>query len=228
MMMVLQPRCCPLGDSALLVEFGQEIDLQTNRRVHALAAHLQLSRLEGIGEIVPTYASLLIHYDPLLLSYGQVLGWVREQIDASTAGFAPVPRLVEIPTWYGGAHGPDLPVVARHTGLSEEAVIRIHSQAEYQVYMMGFTPGFPYLGGMDPKISAPRLETPRTRVPAGSVGIAGKQTGIYSIESPGGWQLIGWTPLALFDPAHEPPCLLAPGDRLRFVPVREKELLDDD
>ena len=130
-------------------------------------------------------------------------------------------RTVEIPTLYGGENGPDLSFVAEHNGLTVEEVVRIHSSRDYPVYMMGFTPGFPYLGGMDGRIAAPRLNSPRTNVPAGSVGIAGEQTGIYPMESPGGWQIIGRTETTLFDPNHEKPFLLAPGDQVRFVPVNE-------
>ncbi len=218
------PRYLPAGDSALVIEFGDTIDPIINRRVHALDAAFTRDPVPGIGPTIPTYRSLLVHYDPLLLEFQQVLEIARKRM-AALGESAPAPsRLVEIPTVYSGEYGPDLPEVARLHGMSEAEVIRIHTAREYLVYMIGFSPGFPYLGGMDETIATPRLKTPRTLVPAGSVGIAGKQTGIYSIDSPGGWQLIGRTRLRLFDPQRDPPSLLAPGDRLRFVAVREDEV----
>lgn len=208
----------PVGDSALLIELGNSIDLALNQRVHALARQLQAAQLPGICAIVPAYANLLVHYDPLLLDYEQVEHWALAMIEQPTAQLgAAVTRCIEIPVHYGGEAGPDLAHVAAHCGLSEAEVIARHSNAIYQVYMMGFTPGFAYLGGLDPTLATPRLATPRVRVPAGAVGIAGNQTGIYPVASPGGWQLIGQTPLHLFDPQADPPTLLAPGDEVRFV-----------
>lgn len=212
------PRFQPAGDSALLVTFGEQIDLAINRRVHRLARALAGRPLPGLGEAVPGYAALLIHYDPLLLDYPILETFVRQNLSSGEV-LALEPRRVEVPVTYGGEAGPDLGFVAAHAGLSEAEVIRIHSGRDYPVYMMGFTPGFPYLGGLDPAIAAPRLSTPRTRVPAGSVGIAGEQTGVYPLDSPGGWRIIGRTALKLFDPTREPPFLLAPGDLVRFVPV---------
>jgi inhibitor of KinA len=165
---------------------------------------------------VPGYISLLVHYDLLRLEGGQALRAVQELAGRAAALALPEPRRVKVPVHYGGEHGPDLEFVARQAGLSPAEVVRIHTGAEYPVYFIGFTPGFPYLGGLDPRLFCPRLETPRARVPAGSVGIAGQQTGIYSVDSPGGWRLIGWTPLKLFDPLPDPPSLLAPGDVVRF------------
>jgi len=217
------PRYLPVGDSALLVEFGNQIDPAINRRVHVLALVLAQEPIPGLGEAVPTYRSLLIHYDPLYWSYQGVIQLVQERMERTGTVSLPEPRLVKISTVYGGKFGPDLEFVAGHSGLSVQDVIRIHSSATYPVYMMGFTPGFPYLGGIDETIAAPRLETPRTRVPAGSVGIAGSQTGIYPIESPGGWRIIGRTPLTLLDPHHDPPTLLVAGDRVRFLPISEAE-----
>jgi len=217
------PRYTPVGDSALLVEFGDQIDEAINRRVRALAQALARASTPGLGEAVPSYRSLLVHYDPLCLDYRKVERWVRKQVRQTAAVPLPEPRLVEIPTVYGGEFGPDLGFVAEHNGLSTQEVIRIHSRASYPVYMIGFSPGFPYLGGMDSAIAAPRLETPRIRVPAGSVGIAGPQTGIYPIESPGGWRIIGRTSLGLFDPHADPPALLSAGDLVCFVPISEAE-----
>jgi len=201
------------------VEFGETIDPAVNRRVLASARQFEQARLPGVGDIVPTYRSVLIHYDPLVLSWEAVMAWVRTQ----AASIDPQPgvssRRIEIPVVYGGEFGPDLDFVARAHDLSPEEVVRLHWSAEYIVYMMGFMPGFPYLGGLPPELETPRLENPRTRVRAGSVGLAGRQTGIYPLDSPGGWRIIGHTSVKLFDPALDPPALLAPGDRVRFVPV---------
>ena len=223
MSFVQWPRYLPVGDAALLVEFGDQIDEAINRQVHALAHALAQTATPSLGEAVPTYRSLLLHYDPLCLDYVAVKQLVQE-LGQQTAGEPPVEsRLVEIPTIYGAEFGPDLEFVAGHNGISAQEVIRIHSGGVYPVFMMGVTPGFPYLGGVDAAIAAPRLETPRTRVPAGSVGIAGQQTGIYPIESPGGWRIIGRTPLRLFNPYTDPPTILSAGDRVRFVPISEAE-----
>jgi len=217
------PKFSPAGDSAILVTFGETIDLGTNRRAHALAQLLQSEPLDGLGEAVPGYTTLLVYYDPLALEYRRVLEWVQARAGRAAAleqagqALLPEPRRVEVPVIYGGERGPDLAFVAEHNRLSPEEVVRLHSGRDYPVYLVGFTPGFPYMGGLDERIAAPRLPSPRQHVPAGSVGIGGQQTGIYSVDSPGGWRLIGWTPLKLFDPNLEPPALLAPGDVVRFV-----------
>ncbi len=213
----------PLGDSTCLVQLGDRIAPAVNRRVHALAALIEASPLPGVIETVPAYAALLVHYDPLVTNYASVADWVlglaeRVAIDATRA-----PRRIQVPVRYGGESGPDLGAVAASTGLSPAEVVRLHTETEYTVYMMGFTPGFPYLGRLDPRLVVPRLETPRTLVKAGTVAIAGEQTGIYPLDSPGGWRLIGRTSLRLFDPASETPFLFAPGDLVRFV----AEAVDD-
>lgn len=218
----MKPRFQPAGDSALLVTFGEQIDLGLNRQAQALARALAEHPLSGLGEAVPGYATLLVHYDPLLLNYQDVIDWLSDlesQRLSAGGALAYQPRRVEIPVVYGGEAGPDLAFVAEHSRLPVDEVIRIHAGRDYPVFMMGFTPGFPYLGGMDPRIAAPRLATPRSRVPGGSVGIAGEQTGVYPVDSPGGWRIIGRTALKLFDPASEEPFRLAPGDLVRFVPV---------
>jgi len=207
----------PVGDHAILAVFGETIDLQVNRRVHALDRLFAREPFEGQIETVPTYNSFLLYYDPLRVDYAQALQEIQARVQQLELADAQPARLVEIPVRYGGEYGPDLDFVARHNRLSPEEVIRIHTSRDYPVYMMGFTPGFPYLGGMDERIAAPRLPSPRTLVKAGSVGIAGAQTGVYSIDSPGGWQLIGWTNVKLFDPEAEQPFLLAPGDVIRFI-----------
>lgn len=210
-------RMQPAGDRAILVTFGERIDLSYNRQAHALARSLAVHPLNGVGEAIPGYVTLLVHYDPLLTAYSQVEAALRERL-LEESGPVPEAQRVEIPVAYGGEAGPDLDFVAEHNGLSAAEVVAIHSGRDYPVFMMGFTPGFPYLGGLDSRIAAPRLSTPRSRVPGGSVGIAGEQTGVYPVDSPGGWRIIGRTPLMLFDPQREPPFLLAPGDIVRFVP----------
>ena len=214
-----RPRFLLAGDAALVVEFGDEISPEINRQVHRLAHALAQRALAGLGEAVPSYRSLLVHYDPLRLSHTQVEAFVGETLRHCEEMVPPEPRQVEVPTVYGGACGPDLEFVAAHAGLSVEEVVRLHAGATYTVYMLGFTPGFTYLGGLPEVIATPRLPTPRQAVPAGSVGIAGSQTGIYALATPGGWRLIGRTPLRLFDARQIPPALMRPGDRVRFVPV---------
>ncbi len=214
--MQTRPRIVPLGDSSLLVQFGEEIAPAVNGRVHALASLLDASPFEGMIETVPAYATLLVQYDPLVISFSQVRNFLREKISQVEETAYRKPRQAEVPVRYGGEFGGDLESVARHLQLQVEEVIRIHTQRTYTVFMMGFTPGFPYMGKLDDALIMPRLETPRTRVPAGTVAIAGSQTGIYPIASPGGWQLIGWTPLQLFDPASETPFLFSPGDEVKF------------
>jgi len=218
--MHFKPRIVPQGDSAILIQLGAEIDLAINQRVHALASLVETSTIAGIIETVPTYATLLVHYDPLVLSFTQIKTILREKLTQIQENESRKPRRVEVSVRYGGALGPDLESVASHLHLSIEDVIRIHSEKIYTVYMMGFTPGYPYMGKLDDALITPRLETPRTRVPAGTVAIAGSQTGVYSIESPGGWNLIGWTPLKLFDPNSDSPFLFAPGDEVKFIVER--------
>jgi KipI family sensor histidine kinase inhibitor len=213
------PRFLPAGDTALLVEFANEISEPVNRQVQALAHALAQAHLPGLGEAIPAYRSLLVYYDPQQLSYAEVEEQVATLAARSEMITMPEPALKEIPVVYGGEFGPDIAFVAQHHGLSVEQVIRLHSSATYRVYMLGFSPGFAYLGGLPDVLATPRLPTPRTRVPAGSVGIAGQQTGIYSLATPGGWRIIGRTPLRLFNPAQDPPTLLQAGDLVRFVPL---------
>jgi inhibitor of KinA len=216
--MSFKPKIVPLGDSALLVHLGEEIDLVTNRRVHALAALIDRSSLEGVIETVPAYATLSIHYDPLLQTYKSLSELVASKLDQADALALNKARLIEVPVQYGGEYGVDLALVAEYHRMRVEDVIRIHSSKTYTIYMMGFTPGFPYMGKLDDVIVTPRLETPRTHVPAGTVAIAGSQTGIYPIDSPGGWRLIGHTSLQLLDLTSETPFLFSPGDEVRFLP----------
>ncbi len=215
----------PLGDCSVRVGLGESITDHINDRVHQLCALLDSRPVNGIKDIVPAYTTLTIHYDMLACDYRTVESWIHSVLRSTgLATVRPNPRIIDIPTVYGGDYGPDLDFVAGYADLTVEEVISLHASSDYRVYMMGFMPGFPYLGGVDDRIAAPRLETPRKKVPAGSVGIAGNQTGIYPLESPGGWRLIGWTPVRLFDPENEQPFLISPGDWLHFVPVTESEL----
>jgi KipI family sensor histidine kinase inhibitor len=215
--MTFKPTTVPLGDAALLVQLGDEIDPAINQRVHALAALIGHAALDGVIETVPAYATLLIHYDPLILSYAEMSRWVSERLDELHAAKGRKSRYIEVPVQYGGEYGVDLQFVADFHHLSVEEVVRIHCGRTYTLYMMGFTPGFPYMGRLDDAILTPRLDVPRTHVAAGTVAIAGSQTGIYPIDSPGGWRLIGHTSLRLFDPQSDSPFLFSPGDRVKFV-----------
>lgn len=212
-----KPKIAPLGDSSVIVQFGSGIDISVNRRVHALASLLDISPFEGMIETVPAYATLLVQYDPLAVSFRQVRDALYGKLSQVDETISRNPRYVEIPVRYGGEYGVDLESVARHLHLKVGDVIRLHSEKIYTVYMMGFTPGFPYMGKLADALVMPRFETPRTHVPGGTVAIAGAQTGIYPIASPGGWQLIGWTPLPLFDPHADAPFLFSPGDEVKFV-----------
>ena len=215
------PRFIPAGDSALVIELGDEISPECNRAVHALSNTLADQRIPAVRDIIPTYRSILIQYDPTQSSYDDIQS-LLSNITPTAEGASDAP-LIHIPVLYGGNHGPDLEFVARTAGITPQEVIDIHSNAEYLVYMMGFTPGFPYLGGMPPQIAAPRRTTPRAAIPQGSVGIAETQTGVYPIESPGGWRLIGRTPLTLFDPQRDTPSLLDAGARVKFQPLHSED-----
>lgn len=208
------------SDCSVLVSFGDAISLEAHRQVVRLTQALA-GRGPGIRNVHPAFASVLVDFDPRRRSHAEIESLIRQSVAAPETATPAEGRLIEIPVVYGGESGPDLEDVARHTGFSAERVIELHASAEYRVYFLGFSPGFPYLGGMPAELATPRLPAPRKRVPAGSVAIGGAQTGIYSVESPGGWRLIGRTDLRLFDAAAEPPALVQMGDRLRFVAVRE-------
>ncbi len=217
------PRLLPAGESCVVVDFGEHIDYDINRKVQALRKALEEGAFPGIRELVPTYRSLAIYLDPLKENPRDLQRKIEELLVSLEKEPLRSSQAVDIPVCYGGNYGPDLSFVASSHDLSEEEVIRRHSGREYYCYMLGFTPGFPYLGGMDPSLATPRLSKPRQIIPAGSVGIADRQTGIYPIESPGGWQLIGRTPLTLFDPGKNPPTLLDAGLWIRFVPISSEE-----
>ena len=220
---LVEPVFRSVGDRGLLMELSETINEVTNQRIRALCDSLQICAPKGVVEVIPTYRSLIVTYDPVrttpepIRRYLSALASMLEETSGSK------PNVVEIPVCYGGELGRDLSFVAEHNGLSPKEVIQIHSEPLYPVYMLGFTPGFPYLGGLSEKIHTPRLATPRTKVAAGSVGIANNQTGIYPIESPGGWQLIGRCPIRLFDLDRKHPFLIRAGDLLRFTPISEAE-----
>jgi inhibitor of KinA len=217
------PRILAAGDQALLIEFGEEIKSSINRRVQAFTQRANQHRISGIGELVPSYCTVLIYYDPLDLSFAQAASWAGEFLSSGSVEVESTPTIKEVPVLYGGPYGPDIDFVAAHNGISVEEVIRFHTRQIYLVYVVGFSPGFTAMGTVPEKIQAPRLPTPRTRVPAGSVGIGGAQTGIYPVESPGGWRLIGRTPLRLFDLNWTPPSHFQAGDYARFFSISEEE-----
>lgn len=210
-------RIFPLSDSALTIEFGNEISLDLNEHAIALARRLLEQPFAGMIEVVPAYASVTAFFDPATTNYSKVESSVRTAIESvESAGTGPT-GLVEIPVHITPETSPDLGRVAKFGAVSKEEVLDIFLTQTYRVYMLGFLPGFAYMGEVDERIAAPRLETPRTKVTAGSIGIAGKQTGIYPLESPGGWNIIGRTDLRMFSPVADQPCLLKPGDEVRFV-----------
>jgi len=219
----MRARVTPLGDAALLIAFDPVIDLRINAQVHTLASHLAARGLSGVRDIVPAYASCAVHFDPLRTDRDAL----RQAVDDALTRLDPAREgpgaasTVDIPVCYGGAFGPDLPFVSAHAGCSEQEVVRLHAGREYRVFMIGFLPGFPYMGTLDERIALPRRHAPRPRVPAGSVAVAGRQTGIYPVEAPGGWHIIGRTRMRLFDPLSSPPARLAPGDAVRFVAIDE-------
>ncbi|MFT0803059.1 5-oxoprolinase subunit PxpB [Bacillus swezeyi] len=225
----------PLGDSAVIIQLGTDINEQTQRVASALTKQLENDPFPGFIECVPAFTSVTVFYHPFEVyqqmknstafdsPYEKVKTLIKKSLKELTIEEEAEKRTIEIPVCYGGRFGPDLEEVARINGLTPKEVIDIHTAGEYLVYMIGFAPGFPYLGGMSEKIAAPRRSSPRTSIPAGSVGIAGMQTGVYPLSTPGGWQLIGNTPLDLFRPHEQPPSLLKAGDVVKFVRVTEEE-----
>ncbi|MCP4552884.1 MAG: 5-oxoprolinase subunit PxpB [Bacteroidetes bacterium] len=213
----------PSGDSAFLVKLGDEISEHTNKMVRSFQLNVESKAIEGIIELIPAYCDVLVLYDPLIISYEKLYVLLEKTLSKLSSIDVPDSRLIEIPVCYEDEFAENMEDVMEHTKLSKEEIIRIHSSQTYLVYMLGFTPGFCYLGGMDEKISTPRKAVPSQNIKAGSVGIAGKQTGIYPIDSPGGWQIIGRTPIKLFDPDGETQFLCKAGDRLKFTPIDSKE-----
>lgn len=217
------PRIVSLSECALTVEFGNSIALHTNELVLAGCAAIDQAALPGVMEVVPTYRSVTVYFDPVRIDATtlsrEIEAIIATRIDAPTR----LPTTHILPLWYGGAAGPDLLDVANHADLRMEEVSRLHASVTYRVYMLGFSPGFPYLGTVPDRIATPRLPTARRHVAAGSVGIAGTQTGIYPQASPGGWRIIGRTPVQLFRLSRPKPFLIDAGDLVRFVPIDEDE-----
>ena len=212
-----------MGDQGLLLEFGDEISREINEKVRRMVLAIQAEAIEGVVETVPTYRSLLIIYNPVILP----IEGFKKRLDRIEEGLQqtplPEPKLTLVPVVYGGIYGPDLEEVAKYHQISPGEVIELHCNRPFLIYMIGFMPGFPYMGELPQSLVTPRLKTPRLSVPKGSVAIAQKQTGIYSMESPGGWQILGRTPVDLFDPEKDPPALLQMGDLVQFYQISEKE-----
>ena len=213
----------PAGDAALVVEFGDIIDENVNAQVHALARKIEEQHIEGIMEVVPTFRSVLVQYDVFVCSYSQIRDVVHSLADTLNVLDKTAKKIVKIPCCYGARFGQDLSDMEKLTGLDRDEIIAIHSATDYKIYMLGFLPGFVYLGGLDKRIEVPRLKTPRVKIRKGAVGIGGNQTGIYPMDSPGGWQLMGLTPVKTYDPDREVPILVEAGDYIRFVPVDRAE-----
>lgn len=219
------PRILPTGDRALTVEFGNEINEQINAHLMGFINKVNESHIKGIEETVPSFRAVLIHYNPALHTYAQMCEIINGILAQPILDVGHKKRIVEIPVCYENGLGPDIEFVAKHAGLSVEEVIEIHSRNPYLIYMLGFQPGFPYLGGLDERIHTPRLETPRIKLEAGSVGIGGAQTGLYPMESPGGWQIIGLTPVKCYNPSSKEAIPYHAGDYIKFVPIDYEEYL---
>lgn len=218
-----------MGDQGLLMEFENKISPEISRQIRSIMDKLEEKEFYkdlGIRELIPTYRSILVLFDPFIVDIGSLEKRLVEIVASIDIKEETNKRIIIIPTFYGEDMGPDLAYVAKRAGMSEEEVINIHQKPDYLVYMLGFTPGFTYLGGLDPRIATPRLESSRLKIPAGSVGIADQQTGIYPIDSPGGWQLIGRTPVELMVEENDPPVLVRAGDYIRFRKISMDEYVE--
>lgn len=209
----------PHGDASMLVEWGAVIDPKINQKITGLVSLFKDQKIEGVIDFIPAFSSLLINYDPRIIAYRRLKKITEDLLTIEISNNQLKKRIFEIPVCYGGEYGPDIEFIAKNAQLTKEELIQIHSGTDYLIYMLGFLPGFSYLGGLDDRIHTPRLNNPRKAIPAGSVGIGGSQTGIYPLESPGGWQLLGRTPIKTYDPEREEPILFEAGDYIRFVPV---------
>jgi inhibitor of KinA len=213
----------PLGDAGVRVSFGTEISEEVHRQVRAFTSVLEREPADGIIEWVPSYTAVTVFYEPWNLSYKEAAEHIERLLQLAEEETIPEGRTWHLPVCYSSEFAPDLEGISESTGISPDEIVNRHVESVYTVYMLGFTPGFPYLGGMDPGIAVPRLTSPRSSVPAGSVGIAGEQTGVYSLTTPGGWRIIGKTPVKLYDPEREEPVFLRAGDKIRFRAVTKKE-----
>lgn len=211
------------GDAALLVTWEQQISPEINNQITTLVHLIKDQKIEGVTDIIPAFCSLVINYDPRVVRYQTLKNKIAALLTIEIKASNKQKRIFEIPVCYGGEFGPDIDFVAKNANLSVEEVIELHSSVDYLIYMLGFLPGFSYLGGLDKQIHTPRLANPRKCIPAGSVGIGGSQTGIYPLESPGGWQLLGQTPIKTYDPERDVPILFEAGDYIRFVPIDQAE-----
>lgn len=209
----------PHGDASMLVEWGAVIDPKINQKITGLVSLFKDQKIEGVIDFIPAFSSLLINYDPRIIAFRRLKKITEDLLTIEISNNQLKKRIFEIPVCYGGEYGPDIEFIAKNAQLTKEELIQIHSGTDYLIYMLGFLPGFSYLGGLDDRIHTPRLNNPRKAIPAGSVGIGGSQTGIYPLESPGGWQLLGRTPIKTYDPEREEPILFEAGDYIRFVPV---------
>lgn len=213
-------RFAPSGDSALVAEFGRVIDDEINEMVHAMGRWITKQKIRGVTQLLPTFRSLMVFYDPMVISYERLVRKLRRFSPEQTEQSGEEKQIIQVPCCYDG---PDMEDMQRLTHLSREEIVKIHCGTVYKIYMMGFLPGFVYLGGLDPRLCVPRLATPRTRIEPGSVGIGGSQTGVYPVASPGGWRILGRTPLKFYDPRRTEPILCRSGQYIQFVPISREE-----
>ena len=213
----------PEGDRALVADFGNVIDEGINDKVHMLASLIRSRKIKGVQELLPTYRSLVVFYDPRIIMYDELRKTIETIEPGSSSGSAACREVLEVPCCYADEFAPDIQGLSELSGLSANEIITAHTSPLYKIFMMGFLPGFVYLGGLDPRIAAPRLENPRTSIPDRSVGIGGSQTGVYPISSPGGWRLIGSTPLEFYDPLKADPILCHAGEYIRFLSISHGE-----
>ncbi len=222
----MEVRYIPAGDEAIVIEFGKTIDEEINNRVISMAASIKNKRIRGVREILPTYRSLMVFYNPKKISYIRLVNMVKTLDYNAVSDKEESQKTLIVPCCYEDNFGPDLEDMSKELGLTRDEIVKIHSDVKYKIYMLGFLPGFVYLGGLDKRINIPRLKTPRTRIPARSVGIGGAQTGVYPVDSPGGWRLIGSTPIDFYDIKRDNPILCEAGEYIRFKPVSRSEYDD--